>query len=292
MIPTNYLLKKYILKIIENINCMKNLFLDEYINVYSIEMFNELIMNNYNLISMIYDDKLICITLNTFLNILNLIRINMNKINYIIRYILIFQYKKMDQYQLNFNYDIFDTQFLSIGQYFYISNDNNEMQSLLDQLINYKILDEKILLISLIFDMNSIDDNFDINCAIKYIFQLFLKIEINLLRLLANLKCNNFDKINILKCLKKCKSSSSSFLCLHKKNKVNKVNKTNTYHMYLNVKKIFGKLKKKYYLYKEYIEVYKITYLVVLLILILMNLNKTTKYFYSNSLKSTMSLKF
>ncbi len=187
----NNLVIKKIAKIYDNLIDMKNTLVEEYTNIHSIEIFNQLLSECYDLIIAIHKDIFLSINSNCHTNDLQKIRTNINKINYIIRYILIYQYIHQNKHCDDINYNLFDEQFLISKEFYnYVSNDTTEIEDIKKKLINYCLVNDKFKLTFKTFDINSLTDDFDIYCSIKYVLQIFLNNEEIILKLIAYLKSN------------------------------------------------------------------------------------------------------
>ncbi len=194
----NLVIKK-ISKIYDNLTDIKNILVEDYTNLYSIDTINQLLSEIYDLIIFIYKDIFLLNTSKSLIDYLQNIRINVNKINYIIRYILIYQYQRQATQTEDINYNIFDEQFLLSKEFYnYVSNDSSELQDLKKKLMNYYIMNNKFVLVYTTFDCELINDNFDIYCGIKYGLQIFINNEVIISKFVTKLKSVKKNSTNMV----------------------------------------------------------------------------------------------
>ena len=185
----------YINNIYDNLVDLKNIVMDEYTNPFSVDIFEPIFTEIYDIIRNIYLEQFYILNFSQLEDNLHLIRTDINKINFVIRYILIVQYLRNNINPDNINYDIFDNQFLLLKQYFtYISNDNEEIDDIVKKIINYNVLDDKFTLSISILNIDELENNIDVSCSLKYIFQIFLNTESAILKFISKIKLT--DKVS------------------------------------------------------------------------------------------------
>ena len=193
---------------------IKNMLIDDYTNIYSVDIFDQLFTDMYKCIIVITGDIFYIVNHSTFDEDLQQIRININRLNFLIRRILILQAKQQNLGQVGVLEDVFLTEFTVFKQFFnYTSNEPAEVQQFTDNLLKYCIMDEKYVLTTVTIDINTISETPDVCCSLKYIFQLLLNLEMYLSKIIPKIKSfdiNGGCKINTQFNIKPPVLSSSS----------------------------------------------------------------------------------
>lgn len=153
----------------DNIELIVNYYINENNNIDRVELFESIMDKNFELLQDINDNVFITKNINYYNNSINSIRKNLNKINFIIHYTLIYYIIKINNNCINSIHNKFKNIFKNNNELFNSSVNSDEVRDNIRNLYRFNILDKNLNLV--LFNINK--DDLKFNESINKTFNLF-----------------------------------------------------------------------------------------------------------------------
>jgi len=247
----------------DNIELIVNYYINENNNIDRAELFESIMDKNFELLQDINDNVFITKNINYYNNTINSIRKNLNKINFIIHYTLIYYIIKINNNCINSIHNKFKNIFKNNNELFNSSVNSDEVRDNIRNLYKFNILDKNLNLVLFTINKDDLKFNESINKTFN-LFEILCKLTIDEINNIAdsinyieylNNSSKIVDKQNIFKRsnLNDISSDISNYNNIHtnlnkfkkqklikfKKNNSKKHNHTNKNHNNKNIKKIY-----------------------------------------------------